>query len=104
MVGVGFGLRRVGFLGPQDQETLGKLLTHLAIPAVIIKALATATITADLIALPLSALGVVLGLTLIAGPGWSPDRQFCLLRGGGDWLSPDADGHGGGGAESVCAV
>ena len=23
MVGVGFGLRRVGFLGPQDQETLG---------------------------------------------------------------------------------
>lgn len=84
MVGVGFGLRRVGFLGPQDQQTLGKLLTHLAIPAVIIKALATATITADLIALPLSALGVVLGLTLIAGLGvtllgWERPRAGALI-------------------------
>ncbi len=84
MVGVGFGLRRVGFLGPQDQQTLGKLLTHLAIPAVIIKALATATITADLIALPLSALGVVLGLTLIAGLGvtllgWERSRAGALI-------------------------
>lgn len=69
MVAMGFGLGRAGLLGPQDQQTLGKLLTHVAIPAVIIKALATATITADLIALPLSALAVVLGLTLIAALG-----------------------------------
>jgi hypothetical protein len=45
---------------PRAKQTLGKLLTHVAIPAVIIKALATATITPpNLIALPLSALAVV---------------------------------------------
>ncbi|MBU6228154.1 MAG: AEC family transporter [Cyanobacteria bacterium REEB459] len=69
VVGLGFGLKRAGVLGPQDQQTLGKLLTHVAIPAVIMKTLATASITADLIALPLCALVVVLGLTLIAGLG-----------------------------------
>jgi predicted permease len=40
------------------------LLTYLALPAVIVRALGTATPTPDLIYLPLSALLVVLGLTL----------------------------------------
>lgn len=62
---LGFGLRRAGLLGPRDAQTLGTLLTYLALPAVILRALATATLTPDLIYLPLSALMVVLGLTII---------------------------------------
>lgn len=61
---LGFGLRRRGLLGPRDAQTIGTLLTYLALPAVIIRALGTATLTPDLIYLPLSALLVVLGLTL----------------------------------------
>ena len=62
---IGYGLRRAGVLHPSDAQTMSKLLTHLALPAVILKALATASLTPDLIYLPLSALIVVLGLTLI---------------------------------------
>lgn len=62
---LGYGLKRAGVLGPGDAKTMGLLLTHLVLPAVILKALATATITPDLIYLPLSALLVVLGLTLM---------------------------------------
>ena len=62
---LGFGLRRRGLLGPRDAQTIGKLLTYLALPAVILRALATATLTPDLVYLPLSALLVVLGLTAI---------------------------------------
>ncbi|MGB3136316.1 MAG: AEC family transporter [Nodosilinea sp.] len=62
---IGYGLKRTGVLGPGEIKTIGLLLTHLALPAVILKALATASITLDLIYLPLSALLVVLGLTLI---------------------------------------
>ncbi|MGB3201922.1 MAG: AEC family transporter [Nodosilinea sp.] len=63
---IGYGLKRAGVLGPDEAKTLALLLTHLALPAVILKALATATITPDLIYLPLSALVVVLGLTLMS--------------------------------------
>lgn len=63
---LGWGLGRAGVLRSSDAKTIGKLLTTLALPAVILRALATATITPDLIYLPLSALVVVLGLTAIA--------------------------------------
>ncbi|MBE9138786.1 AEC family transporter [Nodosilinea sp. LEGE 07088] len=63
---IGYGFRRVGLLGPGEAKTIGLLLTHLALPAVVLKALATATITADLIYLPIAALLVVIPLTLIA--------------------------------------
>ncbi|MGB3311685.1 MAG: AEC family transporter [Nodosilinea sp.] len=63
---IGYGLKRAGVLGPDDAKTIALLLTHLALPAVILKALATATITADLVYLPLSALVVVLGLTFLS--------------------------------------
>lgn len=66
VVCLGFGLRRAGVLDSGDAKTIGKLLTTLALPAVILRALATATITPGLIYLPLSALVVVLGLTAIA--------------------------------------
>lgn len=62
---VGYGLRRLGWLQPEDGRTIGKLLSLLALPAVIFRALATATITPDLIYLPLAAVIVVSGLTLI---------------------------------------
>lgn len=62
---LGFGLRRAGLLGPRDAQTIGTLLTYLALPAVILRALATVTLTPALIYLPLSALVVVVGLTLI---------------------------------------
>lgn len=65
--GIGYGLRRLGVLGPSEAKTIAKLLTHLALPAVILRALATASLTPDLVYLPLSALVVVVGLTLI---GW----------------------------------
>jgi predicted permease len=69
---LGFGLRRAKVLGPSDAQTMGTLITHLALPAVILRALATATLTPELIYLPLSALIVVLGLTAIAfiGIAW----------------------------------
>jgi malate permease and related proteins len=63
---IGFGLRWAGVLGSSDAKTIGKLLTNLALPAVILRSLATASTTPDLIYLPLSALVVVLGLTAIA--------------------------------------
>lgn len=66
LVLLGYGLRQAGVLRSTDGKTVGKLLTTLALPAVIFKALATASITPDLIYLPLSALLVVLSLTLIA--------------------------------------
>ncbi|WP_071527183.1 AEC family transporter [Nodosilinea nodulosa] len=62
---IGYSLKRAGVLGPPEAEVIGKLLTHLALPAVILKALATAELSPDLIYLPLSALVVVLGLTAI---------------------------------------
>ncbi|MBD0268529.1 MAG: AEC family transporter [Cyanobacteria bacterium Co-bin8] len=62
---IGYGLKQAGVLRPEDTKTIGKLLTNLALPALILKALATTSITPDLIYLPLSALVVVLGLTLI---------------------------------------
>jgi malate permease and related proteins len=74
---IGYGLKRVGLLRPEDGKTLGKLLTQLVLPAVILKALATTPLTPDLIYLPLSALIVVLGLTLVAA--------FCLR-----WLKQEA--------------
>lgn len=64
---LGFGLKRVGVLDADDAKTIGTLLTTLALPAVILRALVTAAMTPDLIYLPLSALVVVLGLTAIAG-------------------------------------
>lgn len=73
---IGYGLKRTGLLQAADARTIGKLLTHLALPAIIFKALVTASLTPDLIYLPLSALVVVLGLTLI---GWL----------GASWLKED---------------
>lgn len=64
--GLGWGLRRAKVLGPNDAQTLGKVITYLALPAVILRALATASITPDLVYLPLAAGLVVLGLTVIA--------------------------------------
>lgn len=46
---IGFGLRQAGILNSSDAKTIGKLITTLALPAVILRALATATITPDLI-------------------------------------------------------
>jgi predicted permease len=66
LVLLGYGLRQAGVLRATDGKTIGKLLTTLALPAVIFKALATALMTPDLIYLPLSAFLVVLSLTLIA--------------------------------------
>ncbi len=66
---IGYGLKQMGVLGPADAKTISTLLTHLALPAVILKALATASMTPDLIYLPLSALLVVIGLTLIGFVG-----------------------------------
>jgi malate permease and related proteins len=81
---VGVGLRSMGVLRSHDTRTISKLLTHLALPAVILKALATATITPDLIYLPLSALVVVVGLTLIAallttGRSWKRATRGALI-------------------------
>lgn len=81
---IGFGLRQAGVLGSSDAKTIGKLLTHLALPAVILRSLATATITPDLIYLPLSALVVVLGLTAIAFLGvrwlkWEKAKAGALM-------------------------
>lgn len=61
--GLGYALRQSGVLSAEDAKTIAKLLTHLALPAVILKALTTASLTPDLIYLPLSALVVVIGLT-----------------------------------------
>ena len=66
LVLLGYGLRQAGVLRSNEGKTVGKLLTTLALPAVIFKALATASITPDLIYLPFSALLVVITLTLIA--------------------------------------
>lgn len=63
---IGYGLRRLEVLQPQDAQTLAKLISFLALPAIIIRALATAEISSSLICLPLSALFVVVSLTLIA--------------------------------------
>ncbi|PSR16993.1 hypothetical protein C8255_14970 [filamentous cyanobacterium CCP3] len=81
---LGYGLKRVGVLGPGEAKTIGLLLTRLVLPAVILKALATATLTPDLIYLPLSALVVVLGLTLMAlvglrWLGWERARAGALI-------------------------
>ncbi|WP_081973026.1 AEC family transporter [Leptolyngbya sp. KIOST-1] len=81
---IGYGLKRAGVLGPGDAKTIGRLLTHLALPAVILRALATAAIAPDLVYLPLSALLVVLGLTTIAGLrlrwlGWNRARAGALI-------------------------
>jgi predicted permease len=81
---IGFGLRQTGVLDSSDAKTIGKLLTSLALPAVILRALATATITPELIYLPLSALGVVLGLTVIAFIGvhwlkWEKAKAGALI-------------------------
>jgi malate permease and related proteins len=81
---IGFGLRQSGILNSSDAKTIGKLLTTLALPAVILRALATATITPDLIYLPLSALVVVLGLTAIAFLGvhwlkWEKPKAGALI-------------------------
>ncbi|NJL45758.1 MAG: hypothetical protein HC922_08635 [Leptolyngbyaceae cyanobacterium SM2_3_12] len=69
---IGLNLRRTGLIQPSETKTIGKLLTHLALPAIILKALLTVSLTPDLIYLPLSALVVVIGLTLIGwlGSGW----------------------------------
>ncbi|TVQ06261.1 MAG: hypothetical protein EA368_17465 [Leptolyngbya sp. DLM2.Bin27] len=63
--GTGYGLRRAGVLGPSEAKTIATLLTHLALPAVILRALLTASLTPDLVYLPLAALVVVVGLTLV---------------------------------------
>lgn len=63
---LGAALKRWGLLQPHDTQPLSCLLTILALPAVILKALTTATITPDLIYLPVAALIVVMGLTLIS--------------------------------------
>jgi malate permease and related proteins len=68
---LGYGLKQAGILGSGEAKAIGTLLTHLALPAVILKALSTASITPDLIYLPISALVVVIGLTLI---GWGGMR------------------------------
>lgn len=67
---IGYGLKRIGVLHARDGKTIGKLLTQLVLPAVILKALATTPITPELIYLPLSALVVVLGLTLVGFVCW----------------------------------
>ncbi|MGG6241217.1 AEC family transporter [Nodosilinea sp. AN01ver1] len=81
---LGYGLKRAGVLGPGEAKTIGLLLTRLVLPAVILKALATATLTPELIYLPLSALVVVLGLTLVAlvalrWLGWEKARAGALI-------------------------
>lgn len=81
---IGFGLRRAGVLHSSDAKAIGKLLTTLAIPAVILRALATTSITPNLIYLPLSALVVVLGLTAIAFVGvwwfkWDKPKAGALM-------------------------
>ncbi|MGF1566995.1 MAG: AEC family transporter [Nodosilinea sp.] len=74
---LGYGLKQTGMLHAGDAKTIGKLLTMLALPAVILKALVTAVLTPDLIYLPLSALVVVLGLTLM---GWLGTRWLTWDR------------------------
>lgn len=64
--GLGWGLRRGDLLTRNDAQTLGKVITYLALPAVILRALATASMTPDFVYLPLAAGLVVLGLTAIA--------------------------------------
>lgn len=59
LCGIGYGLRRGGMLQPVDAQTIGKLLSLLALPAVILRALLVTELTPDLIYLPLSALLVV---------------------------------------------
>ncbi|PSN10453.1 hypothetical protein C7293_28095 [filamentous cyanobacterium CCT1] len=81
---LGYGLKRAGVLGPGEAKTIGLLLTRLVLPAVILKALATATLTPELIYLPLSALVVVLGLTLMGlvglrWLGWERARAGALI-------------------------
>ncbi|MBE9112692.1 AEC family transporter [Nodosilinea sp. LEGE 07298] len=81
---IGYGLKRAGVLGSGEAKTIGLLLTHLALPAVILKALATATLTPDLVYLPLSALVVVLGLTLMGflslrWLGWERAKAGALM-------------------------
>ncbi|MBD1918324.1 MULTISPECIES: AEC family transporter [Cyanophyceae] len=81
---LGFGLKRAGVLHSGDARTIGKLLTTLVLPAVILRALATATITPELIYLPLSALVVVVGLTAIAFVGvwwfkWDKPKAGALM-------------------------
>lgn len=81
---LGFGLRRAKILDPSDASTIGKLITHLALPAVILRALATANLTPELIYLPLSALVVVIGLTAIAFIGlrwlrWEKPKAGALI-------------------------
>lgn len=81
---LGYGLKRAGVLGPGEAKTMGLLLTQLVLPAVILKALATATLTSELIYLPLSALVVVLGLTLMGLVGmrwlrWERARAGALI-------------------------
>jgi predicted permease len=62
---LGYGLKRLGLLNPHDASTIGKLLSTLALPALILRALITAPLTIELIYLPLSAFIVVLGLTAV---------------------------------------
>ncbi|MBD1876990.1 AEC family transporter [Nodosilinea sp. FACHB-131] len=81
---LGFGLRRAGVLHSGDVKTIGKLLTTLVLPAVILRALATATFALELIYLPLSALVVVVGLTAIAFVGvwwfkWDKPKAGALM-------------------------
>lgn len=74
---LGYGLKRMGILETEDTKTIGKLLTTLAIPAIVIKAMATTPLNPDLLYLPISALVVVSSLTLIGGlctQAWGWDR------------------------------
>ncbi|HEY9880493.1 MAG TPA: AEC family transporter [Leptolyngbyaceae cyanobacterium] len=74
---IGYGLKRSKILEPEDTRTIGKLLTTLAIPAIVIKALATTPLDPNLLYLPLSALVVVAALALIASfcaRAWGWDR------------------------------
>lgn len=62
---LGYFLKKKGIISSRDSKTVGNLLSKVVLPALIIKSLATVELKANLLYLPLSALCVVISLTLI---------------------------------------
>lgn len=64
IIGIGWGLKRIGFLGPADIEVLNKVIIYVSLPALIFLAVQRADLSLSVAKFPLFAIVIML-LTLI---------------------------------------
>lgn len=74
MIILGFYLKRIGMLKPQDSNTLSAIVLNVTLPAMVYINIATATIKPDMLILPITSFLISIMCMLVVG-------VFCKIRG-----------------------